>query len=71
VKMLLFTNVDEVFVLFLSPSLLIFLDINYLGGWEPKDLSTLDVKDSSVKSPNTHANHLGLKPSYHESFMLS
>jgi hypothetical protein len=33
--------------------------------------SQLDVRDSSVESLKQHANHSGLKPSYHENFMFS
>jgi hypothetical protein len=33
--------------------------------------SQVDVKDPSIKSRDTKANHLGPKPIYNEHFMLS
>ncbi len=45
--------------------------INQLTRYVFKGEFTLDVKDSSNKSPNIKRVHLGPKPIYHEYFMLS
>jgi hypothetical protein len=38
--------------------------IDFLGAF------TLGVRDSRVESPNIIASHLGLKPTYHEHFLM-
>ncbi len=47
------------------------LDVNHMDVYHYKGAFTLSVRDSSVESPNTHASHLELTPTYHEHFMVN
>jgi hypothetical protein len=62
--------VPKVFFNYNLKNTFIYLRISAWINYNKKSAFTLDVRDSSVESPNTML-HLGLTPAYHEHFMLS